>query len=319
MSPFTSSAAREIPAVPGSEIRVVWGDLRLSAGRRPEQLKASLGQDRHVPASVPVQVRGGEVDAIRDPQVQPPRQQVAPFATPEDADDVALRLSRKPRLPVQSHDLGPVVPVQIGDGHGLRPVNRKDSVAPGSRPAVFASPDDGQQPARILDSTMVGTEDQVRMAVPVQIGRGDALAPLHRQSRLAKAPVRIHRDQGSREVTGGVVGAVEDQVQEPVLVQIEAVDGADGAVAAHVQILAGSVQPSVGEVLKRVFDPDGLRLRLQRGKGRNQGKEEYESSHRASIATSRNCEESVTVGDFIRYSYCKGNFGDSGAKEKEKR
>ena len=262
-----------------------FGSLRLSPVRGPEQLDASRGQDRHVPASVPVQVFGDQVDSIEDPQVQPPRQQVTPFAAPEDADDVALRLSRKPRLPVQSHDLGPVVPVQIGDGHGLRAVYRKDSVAPGRRPAVFSSPDDGQQPARILDSAVVGTEDQVGVAVPVQVGRGDSLASLHRQRGLPEAAFRIHRDQGSRQVSGSVVGAVEDQVQEPVLVQVEAVDGADGAVPAHVEILAGGVQPSVGEVLKRVFDPNCLLCRLHRGKGKKQGEEESACFHPASIAT----------------------------------
>ena len=267
-----------------------FGSFRLSAGRGPEQLDVAFGQNCHVPASVPVQVLGDEIGAVWDTQVQPSRQKVSAFAAPEDADDVALGLSGEPRLPVQSHDVGPVVPVQIGDGHGLGAVHRKDPVAPGGRPAVFTSPDDGQQPARILDSAVVWTEDQVGVAVPVQIGRGDALASLHRQRRLKEAAVRIHRDQGSRQVSGGVVSAVEDQVQEAVLVQVEAMNGADGAVPAHVQVLAGGVQPPVGEVLKRVFDPDGLSGCLQWGKCKDQGEEKSDCSHRASIATTRNCE-----------------------------
>ena len=291
--------------MPGKRDPGRFGSFRLSAGRGPEQLDVAFGQNCHVPASVPVQILGDEIGAVWDTQVQPSRQKVSAFAAPEDADDVALGLSRKPRLPVQSHDVGPVVPVQIGDGHGLGAVHRKDPVAPGGRPAVFTSPDDGQQPARILDSAVVGTKDQVRMTVPVQIRCGDSLAPLHRQRGLTEAPVRIHRGQGPRQVSRGVVSAVEDQIQEPVLVQVETMDGADGAVPAHVQVLAGGVKPPVGEVLERVFDPDGLSGCLQWGKGKDQGEEESECSHRASIATSRNREFEMEEVESDSRHFCR--------------
>ena len=76
---------------------------------------------------------------------------------------------------------------------------------------------------------------------------------------------------------------------------------------AHVQVLAGGVQPSVGKILERVFDPDGLLRRLQREKGKDQGEEESECSHRASIATSRKCESEREEVESDSRHFCRSS------------
>ncbi len=132
---------------------------------------------------------------------------------------------------------------------------RQDAGDPVGTPALPASPGDGNEPAGVLNSVGIGAEDQVGETVPVQVSRRRAETPQHRQGGVGEVPAGVELGPGGVDVGDAVVSIVEDQIQVAVLVQIEAVDGADGSVSRDVDVLAGGVQTSIGEVLEAVFDP----------------------------------------------------------------
>ena len=227
--------------------------------RRPEDPDLVFGgQHRDVPGSVGVEVGRLHVDRHGEFLDLTPAQIKTQSTAPEHLHHHAL--DRFPaRLPPgrlgQDHDVGPPVAVQIGDGHGSRVPRRQDAADPVGAPAFRGPPGDGDESAGVLNAVGVGTEDQVGETVPVQVSRNRPETPQNRQRRVGERPGGVEAGPGRIDVGDAVMRIVEDQIQVAVLIQIEAMDGAHGSVARHVEVLAGSVQPPVGKVLEAVFVP----------------------------------------------------------------
>ena len=106
----------------------------------------------------------------------------------------------------------------------------------------------------------IWAEDRVGVAVPVQVSQHHPLRSFHGDIEAARAAVLADDPRGRRQHLVGVVRAVEDEVDVPIVVEVEAVDGADLTVAADIHVLPAGIDCPGGEVVECVIDENVLRF-----------------------------------------------------------
>ena len=115
----------------------------------------------------------------------------------------------------------------------------------------------------MVDADSIRAEDRVAVAVLVQISQHHPLRPFHGDVEAARAPVPADDSRGRRQHLVGVVSTVEDEVDVSVVVEVEAVDGADLAVAADIHVLPACIHGPGGEVVECVIDENVLSFRCE--------------------------------------------------------
>ena len=101
-------------------------------------------------------------------------------------------------------------------------------------PAHRSAPQYGHEMSRMLNSAWIRTKGSIEVSISVQIGNLYIAASFNSQWRGFKLSIRPSSAKRSGDIRVVIMGAIEYQVEIPILVQVKVVDRSDRAIMTHV-------------------------------------------------------------------------------------